>query len=90
MTQAAHSNSHSIRKYQANTQFLQAFAGSGSYYGSSAETAVYVGEAHATVAPTAAPVESIADQYFVPAVVGIIVAIVVCFAITIVLLRKRP
>jgi hypothetical protein len=69
---------------------LASFAGSGSYYKSSAETAVYVGEPHVTVAPTAAPVQSMADQYFVPAVVGIIVAIVVCFAVTIVLLRKRP
>jgi len=69
---------------------IASFAGSGSYYGSSAETAVYIGEAHATATPTAAPVQSMVDQYFVPAVVGIIVAIVVCFAITIVLLRKRP
>ena len=69
---------------------MASFAGSSSYYGSSAETAVYVGEAHATATPTAAPVQSMVDQYFVPAIVGIIVAIVVCFAITIVLLRKRP
>jgi hypothetical protein len=69
---------------------LASFAGSGSYYGSSAETAVYVDQAAATPTPTAEPAQSIADQYFVPAVAGIIVAIVVCFAVTIVLLRKRP
>jgi hypothetical protein len=69
---------------------LASFAGSGSYYGSSAETAVYVDQAAATPTPTAEPAQSIADQYFLPAIAGIIVAIVVCFAITIVLLRKRP
>ena len=69
---------------------LASFAGSGSYYGSSAETAVYISEAHPTATPTAAPVQSMVDQYFVPAIVGIILAIVVCFAVTIVLLKKRP
>jgi hypothetical protein len=69
---------------------LASFTGSGSYYGSSAETAVYVDQAPPTPTPTAEPAQSIADQYFVPAIAGIIVAIVVCFAITIVLLRKRP
>ena len=66
------------------------FDGSESYWPSHAVTSFAVDPAAATPAPTAAPVQSMVDQYFVPAVVGIIVAIVVCFAVTIILLRKRP
>jgi hypothetical protein len=66
------------------------FAGSNAYYGSSAETAFAVDSAAATPAPTQAPQQSTVDQYFVPAVAGIIVAIAIGFAITILVLRKRP
>ena len=51
-----------------NTQSLQAFAGSGSYYGSSAETAVFVDEAAATATPQPTPAPSAADLYFVPGI----------------------
>jgi len=65
------------------------FGGSKAYYGSYAETAVFVEEAPpATPAATPAP-ESIADMYFVPAVIGIIVAIVVVGLVVILMLRKR-
>jgi hypothetical protein len=66
------------------------FAGSNAYYGSSAETAFAVDPAAPTPAPTQAPQQSTVDQYFVPAVAGIIVAIAIGFAITILVQRKRP
>ena len=47
-------------------------------------------EPTSTSTPTSAPV-SVADQYFVPAVIGIIVAIFIVGAIlALLLLRKRP
>jgi hypothetical protein len=66
------------------------FDGSESYYASQASTAFMVDEASPT--PTAEPLqpESVADQYFLPAVVAIILAIAIGFAITILVLRKRP
>ena len=64
------------------------FAGSKAYYGSHAETAIYVEEAPPTTA-TPPPAESIADIYFVPAVIGIIVVIIVATIINILVLRKR-
>jgi len=71
-------------------QVIATFAGSGAYGPSSATTYINVGEAApapATATPT--PV-SIADQYFVPATIGIIVAIIAIGAVTILALRKRP
>jgi hypothetical protein len=66
------------------------FDGSESYWPSHAETSFAVEPAAPTPTPTAAPAESVADQYFVPAVIGIIIAIAVGFAVTILVLRKRP
>ncbi len=71
-------------------QVYASFAGSDSYWSSNAVTAFNVEETSATPVPNTIQNQSPADMYFVPAVVGIIVAIVVCFAITILLvLRKR-
>jgi outer membrane protein assembly factor BamB len=68
------------------------FAGSGGYYASSAETSAVVEEAPvATAAPTQP--QSVADVYFVPATVGIIVAIIIVVALLLLVLRtlsKRP
>ncbi|MCW4046871.1 MAG: PQQ-like beta-propeller repeat protein [Candidatus Bathyarchaeota archaeon] len=66
------------------------FAGSESYYGSSAETAFVVEEAPAaTPGPTPEPA-SLADLYFLPMSIGTIIAIVVVIALLALLLRKRP
>ncbi len=64
------------------------FAGSDSYYASEAVTAFQVDEVAATVEPTPAP-QSAADLYFVPAVIGIIVAIIVATIVIVLMLRKR-
>ncbi|MCW4028906.1 MAG: PQQ-like beta-propeller repeat protein [Candidatus Bathyarchaeota archaeon] len=68
---------------------IATFAGTESYYPSHSETAVAVDEPAPTTTPTPAPV-SIADEYFIPAVVGIIVIIAIGFAMTILVLKKRP
>jgi hypothetical protein len=70
---------------------VASFAGSEGYWPSHAETAFAVDEAAPTPAPTEAPAESVADMYFVPAVAGIIVAIVIVgLLLALLLLRKRP
>jgi hypothetical protein len=67
------------------------FPGSGAYYGSTAETAFAVDSPAATPTPSPVPVASIADLYFVPAIAGLFVAIIVLGAVMILLLlRKRP
>jgi outer membrane protein assembly factor BamB len=69
---------------------IASFAGSESYYSSSAETAFAVSEAPAaSPTPTPTPV-SVAEQYFVPMSIGMIAAIIVVIALlAIILLRKR-
>jgi hypothetical protein len=69
---------------------IATFAGSNAYYGSYDQTYFVVDEAHATPAPTEAQPASLADQYILPGIIAIIVVIVICFVITILLLRKRP
>ena len=66
------------------------FAGSQSYYPSSAETHFTATEPAATAppAPTAAP--SMADLYFIPSVAAIIVVIIIVGALIMLMLRKRP
>jgi hypothetical protein len=65
------------------------FTGSESYYPSNAVTAFSVDAAHPTEAPTATPTESTADLYFVPAIAGLFVAIIVVGLLIILVLRKR-
>ena len=64
------------------------FKGTESYYRSGASTAFGVDEAVVTPAPTETP-PSIADQYFIPATVGILVAIIVVGALLALLLLKK-
>ncbi len=66
------------------------FAGSESYYQSHASTAFNVDPAPATPAPSAAPIQSTADLYFVPAIAGLFVAIIVFGLLIMLVLRKRP
>jgi hypothetical protein len=69
---------------------LASFTGSGSYYGSTAETAIVVDEA-ATTAPTETPPASMADQYLIPLGIAIIATIlIVGVVLVLVILRKRP
>jgi outer membrane protein assembly factor BamB len=71
-------------------QIIATFAGSNSYGPSSSTTYLAVGEGPtSTPAPTAAP-QSIADMYFVPAIIGVIVAIILVGAVIVLMLRKHP
>ncbi len=71
---------------------IATFAGTNSFYSSSAQTAFTADEAMPTAGPTAttAPA-STADLYFVPAVAAIIIVVIIVGAVLgILLLRKRP
>ncbi len=67
------------------------FTGTNGYWGSNAQTAMTVQSApSATAAPTATPT-SVADLYFVPAIAGLFVLIiVVAIVLALLMLRKRP
>ncbi len=66
------------------------FAGSSGYYPSFAQSAFVVdAPAEATPAPTQTP-PSMADLYFLPAIAGLFIAIIVVGLLTILMLRKRP
>lgn len=69
---------------------MATFAGSKSYWPSYAETAMSVDPATVTPTPETAPLTLVSDLYFVPAVIGIIAAIIVVGAIlTLLMIRKR-
>ncbi|NLB76373.1 MAG: PQQ-like beta-propeller repeat protein [Crenarchaeota archaeon] len=66
------------------------FEGSESYWPSHAVSSFVVDPTPVTPAPTEMPPESIADQYFVTAIVGLFAAIIVVGLLTILTLKKRP
>jgi hypothetical protein len=67
------------------------FEGSQSYYySSSAETTFATNQPAATSTPTATPAQSMADLYFVPGIIGVIVVVIVVGAVILFALRKRP
>jgi hypothetical protein len=67
------------------------FGGSESYWPSHAVTAFAVDPAAPTPAPTSEPLQSVADMYFVPAIAGLFVlVIVVAIVLALLMLRKRP
>jgi outer membrane protein assembly factor BamB len=67
------------------------FAGSNSYFSSTAQTTMGFEEAAATAAPTTtAPVQSVADTYFIPAIVAILIVVVIGFALLYLTIKKRP
>ena len=65
------------------------FAGSESYWPSHATTSFVVDPSPATPMPTEAPMQSAADMYFVPAVAGLVILIIVGFAILALLMLKK-
>jgi outer membrane protein assembly factor BamB len=72
-----------------NFTVYASFAGTGSYYGSSAETHFYASAAPtATPAPTAPPA-SLADTYILPMSIVLLIAIIVVGAVIVLMLRKR-
>ncbi len=67
------------------------FGGSNSYYGSQATAAFAVDEPMPTATPQPTQPPSMADLYFLPAIAGILVAIVVVgVLLAILMLRRRP
>jgi len=66
------------------------FAGSESYYASEALTAFHASEPAATPSPQPTQTLSAADLYFLPSIIGVIVAIIVVGAVIILALRKKP
>ena len=70
---------------------IASFAGSQSYFGSSGEASFAVDAAAPTAAPPTATPTSVADVYFMPAIISLVVIMIVGFALLAVLaLRKRP
>jgi hypothetical protein len=69
---------------------IATFEGTNGYYGSSAEAAFAVDDAPLTTAPQATSAPSAADLYFVPAIIGVIVAIIAVGAVLALLVTKKP
>ena len=67
------------------------FAGTNGYWGSSAQTGMIVqGATSATAVPTPTPA-SVANTYFVPAIAGLFIVIIVGLAVvSLLMIRKRP
>ena len=69
---------------------LATFAGSKAYYGSVATNSFVVDDAPAaTTQPTAKP-DSPADLYFVPAIAGLFVLVIIVLVMLVLMMRKRP
>jgi hypothetical protein len=69
---------------------ITTFAGTNGYWPSYAEDGFTVMDApDATAAPTQAPA-SVADTYFIPAMVGMFVLIIIVLVMLVLLMRKRP
>jgi hypothetical protein len=67
------------------------FAGSESYFSSSAETAVNVADAPAPTAASTPTPASLSDQYILPGIIGIIVTIaVVGIGLALLIMKKKP
>jgi outer membrane protein assembly factor BamB len=66
------------------------FAGSASYYSSNAQTyAVITAAPDATAQPTEKP-QTLSETYFIPAIAGLFIALIVGFAVILLVIRKRP
>ncbi|NLF89155.1 PQQ-binding-like beta-propeller repeat protein, partial [Candidatus Bathyarchaeota archaeon] len=71
-------------------QVTATFAGTNAYYPSYSQNAFAVDEPTATAAPQATASPSSADLYFIPAVAGVFIAIIVCIAMIALVLNKKP
>jgi outer membrane protein assembly factor BamB len=72
-------------------QILATFAGSKAYGPSSDSTYLSVGEAAATPTPVStAPVSSIADTYFIPAIAGLFILVIIVAVVLAMMIRKQP
>ena len=69
---------------------IATFAGTNGYWPSNAETTFSVDAASATATPAPTQAPSMADQYFLPAIIGVIVAIIVVGAVIALLVTKKP
>jgi len=66
------------------------FEGTNGYWPSNAVTSFAVDPAAATPTPQATQPESMADQYFIPAMAGLFILVAIIGAVIILMLRKRP
>jgi hypothetical protein len=66
------------------------FTGSKSYYSSTSETFIAVDEVDATPTPTEPPKASVSETYFIPAIAGLFVGMIVLGLLMVLLTRKRP
>jgi hypothetical protein len=72
-------------------QVVATFEGTNGYWPSTATAAFTVMEAAATPTPTEAIIQSAADMYFIPAIVGLFVLVVIVLVLVVLgMLRKRP
>lgn len=69
---------------------ITTFAGTNGYWSSYAETYFAVDDAAATTTPQATQAPSAADLYFLPAVAGLFIALVVVIALIALVLKKHP
>jgi hypothetical protein len=66
------------------------FSGSNSYFSSTAQTTMGFDEPAATATPQPTQAPSAADLYFVPAIIGVVIAIIVVGAVLALLVTKKP
>jgi hypothetical protein len=69
---------------------IASFAGSNSYYASSAASSFHAVEEHPTVTPQPAAEQAPVGTYIAGAAVGIIIAIAIATVIIVMMVRKRP
>ncbi len=70
---------------------IATFAGTNGYWPSSSETTFNIMDAAATATPVPNTTSSVADQYFIPAIAGLFVLIIVVLAlVAVMMIRKRP
>jgi hypothetical protein len=72
-----------------NFTVYASFAGSESYYPSSASTILYASAAPAATPPPTPPPASLADIYFLPMSIVILIAVIVATIVIVLVLRKR-